>query len=1415
MKMKSLLVVAAAVIGGSAFAYTWTGGANDGGRWTTPANWGVTSGYPQTASDPAIFNGDATVSLNTGSATTIAYLKVSAGTVTISGTEGSSLNCTKAVAVGGSGLVVSKGATLILSVPLPLTTRFDKWEAGTLILRDATVSRTDTNPWYVAQGTNILDGTTTVSFPNSPLTFGNSNAAGYMPVFIRDSAKISVKTLMTTASTAGAISVEFIQEGADTEVTVSGTEDALKLVSRTNDVQRYTLKSGTLTATKFAAVASPPVGWTYHKSPTNLVYVQEGGTSTFDTVAWACGSAALRGGVMNFTGTNDKFTMGNGTAFDISGGTLAWPRSFNPAGWPRFRWSGKFGVTVPSGESFEWDWSKVDVAPGTVFVHDGAGTLTFARGKSTEGVGLEIAAGKTVTLDSSATLTGPRGSYDPWKLTIQDGATFKLSGTSSRLSVPLDLTVNGTGKILFNNFRGAAVAHRLTVDGVEKGKGIYRNSTESFVSGTANCVCLMVPHIWTGAGDGVSWSDPANWDSNTVPNGNDVAADISRATGITLGSAISLGGLIAMPNGATRKVTVSGSGKISLYTPTSYACGIIVPEECELELNVDLERTSNNTMGMAGGGKLTLTKDIPSTTTSANPLLAINGTLALKGVKTLVPYTGSTYNFLTYWTYEGVTSELLIEDGTEISTGRFSMSNGGYGPLSRVRQVGGSLTWEACLIQVFNGNTGYENCYHLENGTLTINNTMNLGRAALTSKTPRHPGGSFEMSGGTLTVTGIAGGCNQNYVTLYGGDVYLKGDLSASVDAPDAIEVLRQNDCTYYLGGVTIHPTGAARKLASGNAYLTGKNGDCTIDVTERNFSFDSGNTVSGPGGLTVKGVSGHQVGVSCAFTFTGPITVKSGEIICYYASSINGPRAVIVESADGKATFGRGIVNELDRIDIVQDANLAVSANECVTTKRLTINGVDLPAGTYNGRFGAGTVVVTGSASDPWLAGTEGDLSWMADGTTTTVDTATTLSSLTYYPTTSGETNTLTGAGALTFADGANIHVEEGCALVIDNDVTLGGKVTKTGGGEVVFNGAVSGLATPTDTSDETDPRWLTVQEGGATFDDAVTGVRIVSCGVGRPPVVTLNEHCTVTNYAIVLTAYSDGLSVTNATGETHQNGATVDYSDGVFRAVRLATHSNGSGYSFSNPNGGSGRWVLNAGTFKSKSGLNLSFMANTGEVGAFEFMQNGGTNLVMGTLTFARGLDRRTRQTYTLNGGRVEFTGAVEGTYREMNIFNFNGGVVAFSGSSGRNFAAREYFTVRVSGDTAFEMMNAANTIYFPNDWTGEGKATFFGGNFVFTGGLNIGGVDIAAGMVTLGPNTALAAAGATELSVARGASLCLDYEGQMPFKTLKVADRNRAAGMYSVAQGPNSVRNVLEGDGELLILEGSVPGIIISIR
>ena len=83
-KLNAFLAASITLVAGlaasSLHAYTWTGGGNDG-LWTTPANWGVTSGYPQNADDPVIFNGSANVSLNTDAQTDIAYIKVAAGNV--------------------------------------------------------------------------------------------------------------------------------------------------------------------------------------------------------------------------------------------------------------------------------------------------------------------------------------------------------------------------------------------------------------------------------------------------------------------------------------------------------------------------------------------------------------------------------------------------------------------------------------------------------------------------------------------------------------------------------------------------------------------------------------------------------------------------------------------------------------------------------------------------------------------------------------------------------------------------------------------------------------------------------------------------------------------------------------------------------------------------------------------------------------------------------------------------------------------------------------------------------------------------------------------------------------------------------------------------------------------------------------
>ena len=381
MKKKWLLIVAAAVIGFAAFAtnYTWNGGE---GNWTDTTKW-TPSGYPQATSDAVIFDRGGTVSLNTGVQTDIAYINVKAGDVVLTATEGSSLKINwvghnnPSGVTGDRGIMVSKSASLDIAVPLAtMSGRFDRQGEGALTMRDIAIRKENSTNMYFFNGTNSFVGTSSLTLPTASVTFGVGAPYGPMPIFIRDQAAWNVSAISTSASTDGAPYVDIIQDGEDTSVTVANGIELCCSKPKSGvfnpDVQRYMLKSGTLSAKSILLKSA---------NPTNIQYVQEGGVSTFTAVDFNSGSAALRGGVMNFTGANDDFDMGSGTTFEISGGTLAWPRGFNPSGWPQFRYSGRFGVTVPSGSEFQWDWSRAHVAPGTVFVRvcdrTGAGIVPF------------------------------------------------------------------------------------------------------------------------------------------------------------------------------------------------------------------------------------------------------------------------------------------------------------------------------------------------------------------------------------------------------------------------------------------------------------------------------------------------------------------------------------------------------------------------------------------------------------------------------------------------------------------------------------------------------------------------------------------------------------------------------------------------------------------------------------------------------------------------------------------------------------------------------------------------------------------------------------------------------------------------------------------------------------------------------
>ena len=1399
MKKILMLAVAAAGIGFAAFAtdYTWTGNAGDG-FWTSPGNWNQNSGYPQTSADYARFNKPATVLVNAGSVVDVGLVIVNTGAtlVTLNGTEGSVLNPCKAASVNGSSFLVQEGCKLVVNLPVTTAMRIDKWHDGEVEFTADVTSTATQNPLILDNGKITLSGATAFSAANGNVGIGNYINGDTATFELRDSSSLTAYSITTgisgdTASAAGHI----IQNGDGTEVNVTGGLGLSTAVGPHAKPSVYELNAGTLTVGGTLTIGSKD----------KAQYVQTGGTSTVAavTLATAGSSASLRGGVMRSAAAP---SIGTGCTFELDGGMLALSSGAH-------KWNGLMANYL--------------ISAGSALGISGAASLSLEGECSTYDMGLEIGGGATVTVASGARVSAPVGSTTPWKVTINDDSTLKLNEATARLAVPLDLVVNGTGKIQMyssagnfgGGYRGAAIAHRLVVDGVEQAKGRYNGNDSTFLdAGTVvgAHASIIVPYVWTGAGADDNWNTAANWEGGAVPpSGSPV--DISRASTVTLNSDVTVSCLVAMPNNLERKTTVTGTGTISIGGD-AYACCLYIPVGCELVFDVDFKRTTNNTMSLTGGGTLTCKKSAPNNQSGGNvyPLLVLDGKMVFDGLKTLYPYTGAAHNFINYnSSHPNTQGEVVIGDGSVISVGRLSEGYPGYLNSIILRQTGGTTTYDNFWMQNLIAQTPPESvAYILEGGEMNAPAGIYLGYTSQVSANSAYPGGSFEMSGGTLRCGAIRGSCNQNYVRLYGGDVYLSGNCS-TYRVPDGyVKVRDENAITFYLGGVTFHPVGTYRTFeASSTICLTGKNGDPVFDMTDYVMAI-MGGTIEGPGGFVFSGPNGRTGTIKGTYTNTGTIRLTGGAKLDVQTATLNGPTKLVVDHPQSVmniyATSSSNpctVLKDPDVIVLAAASCLTLGSGQALNVKRLVVNGADYAAGTYT--FGDGTVTV-GAAPASWEVNGVGDLSWFADDTTTTVDEATALSSLTYDPATAGQTNALTGA-ALTFADGANIHVEKGATLVIGNDVVFAGKITKTGWGEVVFNGAVTSAVEP---AADADNYWLTVTEGGATFDGAVTGVRLMTCGAidaNGTPVITLKENCTVSNYGIVLTAWN-AESATACCGETHQEGATVDYSTTIFDDL-INDRSN---WALTQPRvGGYGRYVLDSGELRGHNSFHLSFvMASNGSLGGtFELVQNGGTFILPQDWMFSR-VTSGVKFSYTLNGGRFEFGGSLAGyTDPTLNVLNLNGGTYVANGS---DIIKRESFTLTTSGTVTFEVASG-KSLTIANDGTDAVSFVKTGaGSLVLDGVFDLDGLDVQAGTVTLTDKLQSVLDGTADLSIARtGATLNLDYDGQMPFKSLAVGGKERVAGVYSATKGRMSVRAVLAGEGELLILEGNALGTVIRIR
>ena len=214
----------------------------------------------------------------------------------------------------------------------------------------------------------------------------------------------------------------------------------------------------------------------------------------------------------------------------------------------------------------------------------------------------------------------------------------------------------------------------------------------------------------------------------------------------------------------------------------------------------------------------------------------------------------------------------------------------------------------------------------------------------------------------------------------------------------------------------------------------------------------------------------------------------------------------------------------------------------------------------------------------------------------------------------------------------------------------------------------------------------------------------------------------------------------------------------------------------------------------------------------GYFDFIQNGGTFNIPLNFTFAR-RNGGVKFSYTLNGGRFYLGGWLSGVADpSRNIMNLNGGTYAAGAS---DFITRETFTLNVGGEVTFEVADTKTLTIRDDSATAASVVKTGAGSLMLDGALVLNGLDVQAGSVTLTDKMLTFANSDAPLSIAKTAKLNLDYDDQMTFKTLKLGDRGRAAGVYSASQGPNAVKRVLGGVGTIQILEGSDPGIVIKIR
>ncbi len=1398
------------------YTYTWTwSGAGDGASWTEGANWSCSpdgSGYdyPQTYEDVALFNLSladgvvVTARLDTAVAIHGVYQKGNTPvclTATGGATLGFGFSPGRKAEQNSDGLVVDDGKTLILDLPILLQDRFDSWSKGTIYWMHSVTNKAP-DPSYTQHNsgrqmylggvaTNYFTGNLSVLCNGSNLSFGFGSATDGRTahLFQTDRARVDARTINLGDSRTAPNAI-WRQDGDETVVNLT---DNLVLGNDANtdawSTSTWHLVRGTLTASRLDIGKNRPGR-----------YLQEGGTATFAMIvggvnARSFGSFELADGRFNYTGNATAFALPDNdrVSFRHSGGTFALSQNFNFT-FPVHA-SGAPVLEVPSGTTCSVSLPP-DVAPGTSFTKTGAGTLQISTDIPAVG-SLTVAAGEVKMGISSKgqNAFGGWNDYTPWRVSIKNGAKFRLRTATANIFQPMDLEIADGGQFSFEGTRNAVFAHSYKTNGVSLPRGRYAASSTTHAYCTVNDGShVIVPYTWTGGGDGVSWGDTANWEDGVVPVGSsaDSYADLSRATNITFSSNIAIGGILYAPNGRNKKLVLSSASKyFSLYC-NDYKLSCLVRPDATLEFDCKVLRVG--TCVLTGGGTFVFDKYVLGVKSALNPsskgwppCFSVNGTLIYRNATDFVRYdnkdaASSSYcRGLSWWANQEGSDATVVFEGadTNLEFDRLVYSASGFSGLSRLIQRGGArLTLADLYLNPHrDSDKEYPFTYFLQNGSLVCTEGLYLNKClAVTSNTywKRSTGGSFDMTGGTLRTPLMSSECFGNWFYLKGGDAYVgAGGIQRTSDTTDRTNSKKGygnaqgfNDSpALQLGGVRLHAT--ANFTVTLDTAFTGAGGETEIDTDGHSITFTDACAVTGAGAWRKTGAG--TVYLNGTNSFTGVMTVEEGNV-------------VVDAGAVNEAVPAKLVVASASSLDLPAGVNWNVGT--------LIVDGVAQAAGASLA-FGSGTVTVSQPSSlgaGRWVGpATGGD--WLApvnwsDSTP---------------PNGPAAAATLVGTS---LADGAQLAFASNLALgALAVDVP--GTVTLAATGEV-------GILF-TNTTITVSPQTTLVINAPVT--------------VGKAAKASSPVPVTVTGGGKVVFAQA----VVNQAGTTAIDGY---HTMNLESPTTIELRDSFSGVKLSSVNA-TAVWIEDPAEIIVKTGADVAFAASPLSSGRLRITQDGGTVSFVSTMQLTT--DKAQQYAYALDSGTLvvaNATGLQSGPGRVA--FNLNGGVLQTSGigvplfsdvpvtlGGAISFAQADAETVsrfdcRVGGVGSLVQMGPGR-VAFAGGLPGAEAISVTGGNLVLACGISPTNLTVGVGgTLTVGEAAATTIPAASILTLSRSGMLEIDFDGMFTVDGLLVNGRLRAAGLYDDGtHHPTPLSRNISGAGVLRVLRGKGVGICVNFR